>query len=163
MIKAPVFILLLAALCLGLGGCVSVSQTAAPTTTPAPTLPPHYPAERLPLPEESAVYDFTTIVDGDKQTDYVVLTLLMNREEAAAYFKPLLEKDSEYYTESESDIVPLEIQGAYSDAKEQMELFARYSHESVNATVMRVNIYTLADKKTVAAVQIQITYRTKPQ
>ena len=161
--KRQIALLLLLSLCLGLCGCVSVTQTSAPTARPAPTLPPHYPAERLPLPEGSAVYSFNTIVDGEKQTDYVVLTLPMKKAEAAAYFKPLLEKDATSYTESESDIVPLEIQGAYPDAKAQLEIFARYSSESVNASVMRVSIFTLADKTTVAAVQIQITYRTKPQ
>jgi len=163
MARSIAILLLLLALCLGLGGCVSVSETPAPTAAPAPTLPPHYPSERLPLPEGSAVKNFTTIVDGEKQTDTLVLTLPMNKAEAVAYFKPLLEKDSQSCTESESDIVPLEIQGAYPDAKGQTELFARYSGESVNASVMRVGIYTLADKQTVAAVQIQVTYRNKPQ
>ena len=158
-----VSIFLLATLFAGLNGCVSVSQTPAPTATPAPTLPAHYPSERLALPEGSAVKDFTAIVDGDKHTEYVVITLPMKRAEAVAYFKPLLEKDAEFYTESELDRPPLEIQGAYPDASGGIELFARYAQESVSASVIRVSVYTLADTETVAAVQMQITYREKPQ
>lgn len=160
MVRPIALALLLAALCSVFGGCVSVSQTSAPTPapTPAPTLSPRYPVERLPLPEGSVVGSATAIVDGDNQSEYLVITLPMKKSEAISYFKPLLEKDAEFYTESESDIVPLEIQGAYPDAKHQVELFARYAGESA-LSVMRVNIFMPADGDAVTAVQIQLTYR----
>lgn len=158
--------LLLLGLCLTLCGCVASKQADAPAsavTAATPTLPPHYPAALLPLPEGSAVTQFTVIVDGEKQSDYVTFTTSMKKQEAADYFKPLLEKDADYYLASESDIVPLDIQGAYPGAAGGMELFARYALETAPAAVTRVTLYTLADRETIAAIQIQITYRGKPQ
>lgn len=165
MARLLLWILLLAMLGLGLGGCVGVSQTSAPTAAPSaePTLPPHHPSDRLPLPEGSVVRHFTTLLDGNKQIDSAVITLPLKKAEAAAYFKPLLEKDAEYYTESESAIVPPEILGAYPQAAGQLELFARYSQAAGKASVMRVSLFTLADGETVAASQIQITYNEKPE
>ena len=129
--------LLLLGLCLTLCGCVASKQTDAPASTvaAAPTLPPHYPAAFLPLPKDSAVMQFTAIADGEKQSDYVTFTTSMKKQEAAEYFEPLLEKDADYYFASESDLVPLDIQGAFPSAAGGMELFARYALETAPASV----------------------------
>ncbi len=124
----------------------------------------HYPWERVPLPEGSGFVKVMNVEDTDKYLEYTYVTLPMTKTEAIGYFRPLLEKDAEFFTlDDDLDYPPLEIQGAYPDVASFASLYSRYTQQAeANIGVIIVNLYTSADKETVLVAEIQVNYLAKP-
>ncbi len=129
-----------------------------------PGLTAHYPWERLPLPEGSEFVKLSSVEDTDKYVEYTQVKLPMTKTEAVAYFKPLLEKDSDLFVQDDDLTYPsLEIQGAFPDVVSFTSLYGRYTQEmEPNIKAIILNLYTPADGETLLVAEIQVNYLSKP-
>ena len=135
--KKRLFIALVLMLCIGVTGCISLqSADAEPTITPdqIATSAPEQTAEETSAPEE---------------LEYTYITLSMTKAEAIDYFRPLLEKDADFFKLDDNlAYVPLEIHGAYPDVTSFASLYSRYTQQTeANISVITVNLYTPATTK----------------
>ena len=124
----------------------------------------HYPWERVPLPEGSEFVKVENIEDIDKYVEDTYILLPLTKTEAIAYFEPLLQTDSDFYTLDDNlGYVPLEIQGGYPEVVSYASLYSRYTTETEPGIyVIKVNLYTPADGETVSVAVVQVNYRAKP-
>ncbi len=125
----------------------------------------HYPWARVPLPGESEFVKTESVEDTEKYIEYTYVHLALTKAEAVAYFRPLLEKDADFFTlDDDLPHPPLEVRGAYPEAASYVSLFSRYAAETeANISVIKVDVYTAADGETVLAAVVQVNYRSKPE
>lgn len=116
------------------------------------------------MPEGSEFVKVTNIEDTDKYLEYTYITLSMTKAEAIDHFRPLLEKDADFFKLDDNlAYVPLEIHGAYPDVTSFASLYSRYTQQTeANISVITVNLYTPADNETVLVAEIQVNYHAKP-
>jgi hypothetical protein len=130
---------------------------------PPDGLTAYYPWERVPLPKGCELITVWNKQNGKKYLEITTVAVSTTKTQALAYFTPLLEKDAELYPPAQADYAPLDIVDLYPDVTSQTWLYADYAAETeASIEVIEVGLFTLADKETVVAATVQVTYRSAP-
>ncbi len=83
----------------------------------------HYSA-RVPLPGESEFVKTESVEDTEKYIEYTYVHLALTKAEAVAYFRPLLEKDADFFTLDDNlPHPPLEVRACLPEAASYVALF----------------------------------------
>jgi hypothetical protein len=142
----------------------SKEQTEAAATTPG--LSPHFPSDKITLPEESAVVRvFEGVPNEYSGGDYIEITeitLPLPKTEAIAYFSALLTRgDEEFFNTNDFPFPPDAITDAYPDVTSDFQVSASYYH-SRGVHGITVHLFVKDEEEKVYAAYIEVTYAKDP-